>query len=232
MLQPLRSEVVKRQTELLVELLDYISNQNQNIYFSIDYMGIICCNTYKLLDLCDFVFTDEKIGKTIEEKVGGCMLLKTEGMPCSFCAPTDPLGTHDTDVSKRESEYKKQLIDKIHFDKSISNLEVLYLTKTHIETIAKLESYRDNPFMPKQIQNLLCQLLNDITANIKGPLLKELENLIVRVDAMPSDKESPLHITYQALYNSFLRYAKSHTTTIKDISESIRQYLYVDAKWS
>lgn len=234
LLQPLRSEVVKRQTELMVELLEYISNREQNVYFSIDYMGIIACNTYKLLELCDFVLIDENISKSVEQDIGGFLLLKAEGSPLTFCAPTDPLVNSDTeaDIVEKESEYKKQLVSQIHLEQSISNLEVLYLTKTHLQTISQLERYRDNPFMPKQIQGLLNQLLEDITANIKGPLFKELEKFIVRMDAMPSDKENPPQISHQALYNSFLRYGKSHTQMIEGITQSIRQYLYVDAKWS
>lgn len=50
LLQPLRSEVVKRQTELLAELPEYIAGSKKIINFGIDYMGIIACNAYKLLE--------------------------------------------------------------------------------------------------------------------------------------------------------------------------------------
>ena len=86
--------------------------------------------------------------------------------------------------------------------------------------------------MPKSIQNLLNQLLEDIQKNIRGPLFKELEKFIVRVDSMESDKEHPVNITYQAIYNDFLRYSKSHTKTINEITSCVREYLLVDAKWS
>ncbi len=232
LLQPLRSEVVKRQTELLVELLEYISGPKNNIYFGIDYMGMIACNSYKLLELCDFVLVDENIGKTVAENIGGFMFLKTHGEINSFCIPTDPFETNNEDISQRQLAYRKSVKEQIRSQGSIAELEGLYLTKKHAETLAELERFRDNPFMPKSIQNLLNQLLEDIQKNIRGPLFKELEKFIVRVDSMESDKEHPVNITYQAIYNDFLRHSKSHTKTINEITNSVREYLLVDAKWS
>ena len=232
LLQPLRSEVVKRQTELLVELLEYISGPTTNIYFGIDYMGIIACNAYKLLELCDFVLVDENIGKTVAENIGGFVFLKTHGEINSFCIPADPFGTNNEDIAKKQLAYKQSVKEQIRLCGSIAKLEGLYLTKQHSETLAKLERFRDNPFMPKSIRNLLNQLLEDIQKNIKGPLFKELEKFIVQANSMETDKDHPVSITYQAMYNDFLRYCKSHTKTINEITSCVREYLLVDSKWS
>lgn len=232
LLQPLRSEVVKRQTELLVELLEYISSSKRNIYFGIDYMGIIACNAYKLLELCDFVLVDENIGKAVAENIGGFVFLKTHGEINSFCIPADPFGTNSEDISQKQLEYRKRIKKQIHLQGSIAELEGLYLTKQHTETVAELKRFKENPFMPKPIQQLLNQLLEDVQKNISGPLFRELEKFIVQVNSMESDKEHPVNITYQAMYNDFLRYCKSHTKTIDEITSSVREYLLVDAKWS
>lgn len=86
--------------------------------------------------------------------------------------------------------------------------------------------------MPKSIQTMLDKILNDINQNIRRALFKELEMFIVRANSMESGQDNPLKITYQAIYNDFLRYVKSHIEIVKDISDSIRKYLLVDAKWS
>ena len=51
----------------------------------------------------------------------------------------------------------------------IRELEGIYLTKLHVQTISELAKFRDSPFMPKSIQKFLAKLLDDIGANIKGP---------------------------------------------------------------
>lgn len=86
--------------------------------------------------------------------------------------------------------------------------------------------------MPKSIQQLLDQLLEDIQKNISGPLFRELEKFIVQVNSMESDKERLVKITYQAMYNDFLHYCKSHEKTINEITSSVREYLLIDAKCS
>lgn len=232
LLQPLRSEVVKRQTELMVELLEYISGTKRNIYFGIDYMGIIACNAYKLLELCGYTLADENVGKTVEKNIGGFMFLKSEGEIHTFCVPADPFGTDDENIAKKQAAYKLHIRERIQNGGSLTDLEGLFLTKTHSETVSRLKEFRDNPFMPQSIQTMLDQLLDDINQNIRGPLFKELEMFIVRANSMKSDQDNPLKITYQAMYNDFLRYSKSHTEIVKEISDSIRKYLLVDAKWS
>ena len=122
--------------------------------------------------------------------------------------------------------------ERIQNGGSLTDLEGLFLTKTHSETVSRLKEFRDNPFMPQSIQTMLDQLLDDINQNIRGPLFKELEMFIVRANSMKSDQDNPLKTTYQAMYNDFLRYSKSHTEIVKEISDSIRKYLLVDAKWS
>lgn len=224
--------MVKRQTELLVELLEYISGPKKNINFGIDYMGIIACNAYKLFEMCDFVLVDENIGKTVAENIGGYMFLKTDEEINSFCIPADPFETNSEDISQKQLAYKQSVKEQIRLYGSIAKLEGLYLTKQHSETLAELERFRNNPFVPKSIQNLLNQLLEDIQKNIRGPLLKELEKFIVRANSMESDEDHPVNITYQAIYNDFLRYCKSHTKTINEITSSVREYLLVDSKWS
>ena len=232
LLQPLRSEVVKRQTELLVELLEYISNPKGSIYFAIDYMGIIACNTYKLLELCDYVLSDKSVNETVSENISGFIFLKDNGEINTFTIPTDPFESHSEDVAQKQLAYRKRVKEQIQLKRSIAELEGLYLTKQHSETLATLERFRDNPFMPKSIQQMLNQLLEDIQKNIRGPLFEELEKFIVRIESIESDKDHPINITYQAMYNDFLRYCKSHTKIISEITNSVREYLLVDAKWS
>ncbi|CAB1245778.1 conserved protein of unknown function [Ruminococcaceae bacterium BL-4] len=231
LLQPLRSEVVKRQTNMLMKLLEFVAGQKGEIYFKIDYMGIIACNAYKLLELTDYHFLDDDIRKKVEENIGGQIILTSSGYPKTFCAPTDPFYVDDSGA-KDFCNYKKLIISEIKEGKGLVSLENLYLTKQHVLTVSTIEKYRDSPLMPQKIQIELSQLLCDISNNIRGPLFKELENFISEAIKMDSSEHSPLSIHYQAIYNRYLKYSKSHTELVEQITATIRSYLQVDAKWS
>ena len=230
LLQPLRSEVVKRQTEMLMKLLEFIAGRKGEIYFKIDYMGIIACNAYKLLELTDFHLEDD-ISKKIEENIGGQIVLTKSGYPKTFCAPTDPFYEEGSNVEDF-CKYKELLISEIEEGKGLANLENLYLTKQNVLTVSTIEKYRDSPLMPKKIQDQLSQLLGDISNNIRGPLFKELESFISTAVKTNSSEHDPLSIHYQAIYNGYLRHSKSHTELVEQLAASIRSYLQVDAKWS
>lgn len=53
-------------------------------------MGIIACNTFDLLSACGFKLTDDKIGKLIEENIGGFMLLGDSGPTKTFKVHRSP----------------------------------------------------------------------------------------------------------------------------------------------
>lgn len=56
-LQPIRSEVIKKQAELLTRLLEYIS---QGIELKIGYMGLASVNTFIILSKYGFILSNHK----------------------------------------------------------------------------------------------------------------------------------------------------------------------------
>ncbi|WP_326974606.1 hypothetical protein [Caproicibacter sp. BJN0012] len=229
LLQPLRSEVVKRQTEVLVELLDFVSVEKGEFYFDLDYMGIAACNAFDLLTTYNFKLTDDKISKAVQENIGGFMLLEDSGPTKTFKVHRSPFHEQLFDDEKEFENYKKELNDQI--EKGVVRMEKLYLTKTHQKTIQKINEFIANPFMPTKIINLLETLLADIDFNLKNYMIPELKKFILQAKSFNSSEENPLHISYQAIYNSFIYESKSHSPTIKDIRKEIREYLLIDKKW-
>lgn len=231
LLQPLHSEVVKRQTELLMNLLEFLPGEKGEIDFAIDYEGILVYNAHKLLELCDYKLTDESIGENVHKNSGGFMLLKELEELKNFFVPYDSFNLDEKTILKRQADYRKHIKKQIVED-HVVELEVIYLTKKHSDTIAEFKKFRDNPLTPKIIQNCLSQFLDDIDYNIKVPLLSELSMFILNAATIASDKNSPIKFTYQALYNDFIRQRRSHAPIIKELTNNIRKYLLVDAKWS
>lgn len=231
-LQPLRSEVVKRQTDLLVELLGFLDGEEGNFYFEIDYMGIIACNAYQLLELCSFSLVDSTIGETINSEIGGFTFLKSSGEINSFVIPANPFHDINDEAEQEErlSQYKTKIKEQIA-KHCLDDLELLYLTKRHVKAITRIEKYINNPFMPQQIQYHLRNILELVNKNIKGPIFNELKWFIIKINSLKPNKENPIQITPQAMYNNFLRYEISLTEELKKLTNTIREYLLIDKKW-
>jgi len=86
-LQPLRTEVIKRQTDLLIQLLDYLEDDEVNFYFKVDYMGIISCNAYLLLKHYGFILKDDSVEEAVKNNVSGMLILKESGVLKSIKLP-------------------------------------------------------------------------------------------------------------------------------------------------
>ncbi len=64
-LQPIRTEVIKKQTELLSKLLHTLSNNNQSFEVGLDYVNLVQINV--MLTLRDFGFVFKGHNETIEK---------------------------------------------------------------------------------------------------------------------------------------------------------------------
>ena len=229
LLQPLRTEVVKRQTDVLVDLLDFVSSEKGEFYFELDYMGIVACNAFDLLSTYEFELTDDKVEKAVKENIGGFMLLGDSGPTKTFKVHRSPFHSELFDDDKEFENYKQELTKKI--EKGVVEMEKLYLTKTHQKTIQKLKQFIANPFTPTEIIRLLETLLADINLNLSSYMIVELKKFILQAVELKSNKENPLSISYQAIYNSFIYKSKSHTPIMKALSKEVREYLLIDKKW-
>lgn len=231
-LQPLRSEVVKRQTELLVELLGFLDEEEGNFYFEIDYMGIIACNAYQLLKLCNFSLADPAIGETLNSEIGGFVFLKSGGEMSTVKIPANPFQNIDdeTEQEERLSKYRIRIKEQVA-NHCLDDLELLLLTKKHVKTIIRIKKYANNPFVPQPIQEHLRNILELIDKNIRGPLFNELKWFIIKISSLKSNEENPIQITPQAMYNKFVSHELSVTEELKKLTNTIREYLLIDKKW-
>ena len=227
LLQPLRTEVVKRQTELLVELLDFLDDDKPSFQITIDYIGIIECNIYRLLKHYGFILSGESQDRAVNDNIAGAIILKSSGRISSFQLPTaiDDLGNLPAqDNSKNDYELAKQ---------GIVDLEILHLTKRHTECMDKLHGFMVNPFMPQEIQSYLEKLRKDISENLGGPMKYELEQFVKELFDKYQKKpvEMSLPIDPTAVYNRFQRKSKKGSSYITSIRHITRKYLMIDKKW-
>lgn len=158
-LQPLRTEVIKRQTDLLVELLSFIMDKQKDFFFKIDYLGLVNANVFLIMRDYGYLLNENKIYDEIEKNIVGFMIIKNEGqldnveLPQSINIEREKEDNLNND--QQEKGKKKLLLAR----EGKVDLERLYLTKQHNETIQKIKEFQCNPFMPSLIQSELSKLL-------------------------------------------------------------------------
>jgi len=155
-------------------------------------------------------------GKVIEGTLGSCsgMLVLKKGVLKSFRLPevfeesSEPVNSS----GKEEYELAKQ---------GIVSSEILHLTKQHRQGREKIQSFLKNPLMPKEIQDLLNEILYDIHYNLCCPLRQELEKFIVYIcSSEVVETRFPLRMNYTATYNRFQRKSKRSSSSIEKIEIS------------
>ena len=213
LLQPLRTEVIKRQTDLLVNLLDYF-DESVLYSFKLDYCNIVSFNVIKLLERYGINFSDDTILKEIEEERAGAIFDKN-----IFLQSSD---------SKAESENQYK-VNKVNLNND--KVEEVFFTKQHFMCKRELVNYANNPFMPKKIKKLLNEIESDINDNL-SMLMKLLNEFYTKINSEQIlDEGFLVNEVCSAVYNEFNTRSKKHDEKIKKIKELIGQYLMVDKKW-
>jgi len=93
-------------------------------------------------------------------------VLKSFRLPEVFEESSEPVDSS----GKEDYELAKQ---------GIVASEILHPTKQHIQVREKIRSFLKNPLMPKEIQDLLNEILYDIHYSLCCPLRQECEKYIV-----------------------------------------------------
>ena len=234
LLQPLRSEVIKRQTDNLVCLLDYLDPKNGSINTLIDYLGIIHCNLYMFSEECGFFtevkdMNDEEFQDSMKQHISGILIVKENG-PLNSLSMPGPF-----DYPKRITDEEKNRIQnekRVLYKNGIFDNEYLLLTKEFQKFMAEIDAFIENPFTPTKIVTALEGLKTDIYYNIKNPLQDEVKLFMQEMcDKMSKLTEfKPIEFKPLGVVNRFSKKAKSHNDSIKQIRKLIREYLMVDKK--
>ncbi len=233
LLQPLRTEVIKRQTDLLVELLAFLHDDGVKFFLKADYMGIIACNSYFIMKDYGFVLKNDDFGENIKANTCGLIILKESGQLSSVELPK--LFEQEKGASNEQEDLLAKSAEKYRLAKQgVVELEYLHLTKQFVDCEQKLEYFINNPFMPSSIQKLLKELYEEIQYNLKVVMKSTLEEFVTLLCNKSNDlsENKPLSVQYQAIYNNFQRKSKHHDTNIEKMREITRDYLMVDKKWN
>jgi len=230
-LQPLRTEVVKRQTDLLVELLSFLMDKQKDFFMKIDYIGLVNANVILSMRNYGYLLNDNKIYNEADRQVVGFIVLKKEGQLDNVELPEMITKARETKNDVKNEQLEKGKKKLLLAREGKVNLEYLYITAQHQETMEKVKQFLSNPFMPASIQRELSRLLREISFNLMVILPPEIEKFIIELSKTQCNPDNPISFNPLAVYNNFQRKSNHHRETIQNIVKLIREYLMVDKKW-
>lgn len=226
-LQPIRSEAIKKQSELLVSFLAELKQNNNSIENWLNYLSLVELNVIHTLKDFGFVFSDDKntITKAIENTAswipcGSSNQLLDVEIVSTFA--DKPKSKEKLDVGKQRYENLK--LGKIEIDK-------IYLTKEALRVLNTLSDFSNDPFMPKSVSEDISTLLKDININLTDILKEELETFMLGFAKSFFENNEAPKFNHVGVYNSFNHNRRHHRIIVDGIRGSIRKTLLIDEPW-
>ena len=228
-LQPIRNETIRKQSEILSQLLDFFQPNDHEFESAIDYVNIVQVNIVLQLKEYGFLFKDnDKLFDTVQQKISGFI-------PCK-----DTKILHDIEVIQpfetKENKHSWIDISKQKYEqlkKGIVEIDRIYITNKYSTFISKLLGFTHNVFLPKKIISILYNYISSIDENLTVILKKELENFLKEYEELYFNKSDDIpNFNPLGVYNSF-NHAKIHynKNTIAKLRNEIREYLLIDKPW-
>jgi len=226
-LQPIRTEVIKKQSELLSKLLQTLSENNQSFEVGLDYMNLVQINVMLTLRDYGFVFKEHnELFEKIKDSVvgwtpcGRTNILKDVEIIGAFAEPTE-----------KKKEYNHGVVKFNNLKEGEIDIDKIYLTKQHTEFVKLISDFKNDPFMPTSIQQTLNELFNDINNNLAIILKGELEIFMIDFSKVYFEKNNAPHFDPVGVYNNYNHSRVHHISTFAKLKIEIRKYLRIDEGW-
>ncbi len=226
-LQPLRSEIIKRQTDLLIDIMEAFSDDNQLI-LDLDLYKIVTLNTYKILNQCGFVLNGaEMLQKECDKHLVGGMIVKRGGQLEMFEKP-ESIHLYGKDEAKAEIDFGNKFYESLKEGKI--DIEIIYLTRKYYETMKRYQSLMNNAFLPKEMKALMEKIIKNIYDDITINLKQLLEDFVCNVYEKRKNSEK-FGINTVGIYNEFNEKRHDNSQLITKVRARTREYLMIDKKW-
>ena len=227
-LQPIRTEVVKKQSGVLSELLTVIS-QEEIVAF--DYMQILSVNIYSVLIKYGFYFSNQKkLEESISSKKYGVIPCGEDNILKDFTLyqPFDSEQAREKDerenIELRKKEYENAKKEGIII------IDSIVITNEHDSFCKKLSNFAANPFMPSSIQESLNDLLHTVHVNLTVHLKQTLKEFSREYFKRYSSEDKP-NFSVPGVWNEFNHKRFHHREQFDVIKKAIRDHLRIDERW-
>lgn len=235
--QPKRTEVIKKQTEILSEFLTLFTYNGNTIDKAVDYSTIyrynidIALRDYNLVDINKF---SEKYIE-YEQNIGGWIqFLENEIYEHVYVEGS--IKEYDELIFEKDDR-QRQLIYTTRAKEGEVNIHRIFYTTKYAIFIKTLRDLTNNPFLPKDIQDVAKQIALNITINIHYNLRTLLKKLVEDIYKAYHDGQSADYeiftetFRYSTLYRVFELERKKHDEDYILLKEKIRKHLMIDEKW-
>lgn len=207
-LQPKRTEVVKIQTQALIDFLKSFSENGNTIDSSLDYINTFRCNF--MLALWKSNILDLENGSEfyddLNKNIGGWYIF-TDNNPSGLAQVKGNLDDYFFVVNSAALVSKPAIV----------------LSKQSLKFINQVREMSNNPFIPDEVLKIIDQIIQNLYYNF--------------FELMPTMYQNPEQIVIAEslriteFFDSFEKKRKHHINDDKILREKIRAYLGIDDKW-
>jgi hypothetical protein len=235
--QPKRTEVTKKQTEILSEFLSVYTNDGNTIDKAVDYINLFSYNvdlTLRDYNLSDLKKITEKYVE-YEQNIGGWTQF-LEADIYDFVNIEGNIKDYDLLIFEKNNRERQKYYEANAKLGEVTIYRIFY-TKKHFEFIKKLKDLSNNPFLPKDIQDVAKQIGQNITLNLHYNLRAILKRLVIELYKAHEDKNSDNYeilsekFRYETLWRIFETERKQHNEDYELLKKKIRKHLMIDEKW-
>ncbi len=229
-LAPIRNEVVKKQSEILSELLGFIREHENSIDRGVDYVNLAKLNTFVVLKEFGFLLKNQdEIDRSVEEMTALWIMVPKSNV----LEDVEVVGIHsskksDTEVKEDEIERRRRKYEAAKQGKA--EITKIHITKKHEDYFNKISEYVDSPFLPNGIQTTLKEIQMDISENRSHRLIQTLEDFINSY-VTNSSASSYKNVSPDGVFNAFNRNRVHHFQKLVQLKGEIRKYLRIDDEW-
>ncbi len=227
LLQPIRSEVIKKQSELLTRFLQFLKENNNSFEYGINYVKVVQVNALCTLRDYGFIFKgQEDLFEKLDKEIVGWI-------PCgnsSVLLDAEIIGVFNSVVKKaKTNNLGKEKYDNLK-NKKI-DIDKIYQTNTLIKFMRDLSGFSNDPFMPKSIQNTLLELINAVNYNLTKVLKPEIEKFMLEFSEKYFKSGKAPKFDPIGIYNEFNHKRAHHYAAVVKLRNEIRKYLLIDEPW-
>jgi hypothetical protein len=226
-LQPIRLEAIKKQSELLARLLTFLRDSNHSFENSIDYVTIVQINVLCALRDYGFVFKgQESILKKLDEEIHGWI-------PCGESRILQDVEIIATFESENETPKQDSLGKQRYADLKNRTIEIdkIYETKTLSQFLINISEFSNDPFMPQSIQSTISELLASVNQNLTSVLKSEIEVFMLSFGEKYFKTGEAPKFDPVGVYNSFNHKRAHHRSSVEQLRKEIRKHLLIDEPW-
>ncbi len=235
--QPKRSEVTKIQTKILSEFLQVFTSDGNSIDKAVDYHNIFKYNID--MALRDYNLADiEKISEKYieyEQNIDGWFQF-LENRSHDFIMVEGNIHDYDTLIFEKNYRQRQKLYES-NAKEGVVIIHRIFYTKKYYQFHKKLNDLNNNPFLPKDIQEVAKQISKNIALNLHHDLRNILTKLVKDLYVAYQDENSIAYelisdnFKYQTLLNVFDKERRHHDEDYVLLKKKIRKHLLVDEKW-